>query len=111
SGIDGVRDGLDGYVALRGAKEQRDACEADLSAMRAEVNALKEQQAENERLRTLLNYSQGTVEPEIAAQVIGVNASPHFISLRINRGDAHGVRLGMPVVTSDGVVGQVSRGV
>src|SRR3954471_3980238 len=93
SAVDGVRDGVEGYVALRGAKEQRDACVADLSASRAEVNALHEAQAENERLRAILNYSEGTVEPEIAASVIGVNASPHFISLRINRGESHGVRL------------------
>src|SRR5438105_5580713 len=49
--IDGARDGVDGYVALRGAKAQRDSCVADLSAARAEVNALSEQRAENERLR------------------------------------------------------------
>lgn len=107
--IEGSKGGLDGYVALRGAREQRDLCVAELSASRAELNALREAKAENERLRAMIGYTEGTVEPEIAARVIGVNASPHFISLRINRGDADGVRVGMPVLSTEGVVGQVSR--
>lgn len=107
--IEGSRGGVDGYIALRGAREQRDQCVAQLSASQAELNAMREARAENERLRALLGYTETTVEPEIAARVIGVNASPHFISLRINRGESDGVRTGMPVLTSDGVVGQVSR--
>src|SRR3954469_5950653 len=52
--IDGAKGGVDGYVALRGAREQRDVCAADLSASRAELNALREAKAENERLRAVL---------------------------------------------------------
>src|SRR6185295_18925758 len=47
--IDGARSSVDGYVALRGAHEQRDQCTAELSQARAELNALKEAKAENER--------------------------------------------------------------
>jgi rod shape-determining protein MreC len=107
--IEGSRGGVDGYVALRGAREERDQCVADLSVSRAELNALREAKAENERLRAALGYTETTVEPELSARVIGVNASPHFISLRINRGEGDGVRIGMPALTADGVVGQVSR--
>jgi rod shape-determining protein MreC len=107
--IDGAKSSVDAYVTLRGARDQRDQCTAELSQTKADLNALKEQKAENERLRTLLKYEEGTVEPEIPARVIGVNASPHFISLRIDKGESDGVRQGMPVVNADGVVGQVSR--
>jgi len=107
--IEGSKGGLDGYVALRGARAERDQCVADLSAARADLNAMREAKAENERLRAALGYTETTVEPELAARVIGVNASPHYISLRINRGEGDGVRVGMPVLTHDGVVGQVSR--
>jgi rod shape-determining protein MreC len=107
--IDGARGAFDGYLALRGARAEREACTSELSASRAELNALREARAENERLRAMLGYTEGTLEPEIAARVIGVNASPHFISLRINRGESDGARVGMPVVTPDGVVGQVAR--
>jgi rod shape-determining protein MreC len=107
--IEGAKGGLEGYVALRGAREQRDTCVGELSASHAELNALREAKAENERLKAMLGYTETTVEPEIAARVIGVNASPHFVSLRINRGEGDGVRVGMPVLTHDGVVGQISR--
>ncbi len=109
SGIEGAKGGVDGYVALRGARDERDTCVAELSAARADLNALREAKAENERLRAALAYTETTVEPELTARIIGVNASPHFISLRINRGEGDGVRVGMPVLTHDGIVGQVSR--
>ncbi|MBL8951544.1 MAG: rod shape-determining protein MreC [Myxococcaceae bacterium] len=108
-GIESTRGGVDGYIALRGARDERDRCVADLSATRADLNAMHEAKAENERLRAALGYTETTLEPELAARVIGVNASPHYISLRINRGEGDGVRVGMPVLTHDGVVGQVSR--
>ncbi|MBK7859514.1 MAG: rod shape-determining protein MreC [Archangiaceae bacterium] len=107
--IDGARGGFSGYLSLRGARVELDACVGELSQSRAELNALTEARAENERLRAMLGYTEGTVEPEIAARVIGVNASPHFISLRINRGESEGVRVGMPALTPNGVVGQVAR--
>src|SRR6185436_13328640 len=72
--IDAAKGGLDGYVTLRGAREQRDVCVADLSASRAELNALREAKAENERLRAMLGYTESTIEPELTARVIGVNA-------------------------------------
>jgi rod shape-determining protein MreC len=76
---------------------------------RAELNALKEAALENERLKRLLAYSETTVDAEIPARVIGINPSAQFFSVRINRGEAAGVRLGSPVLTPDGVVGQVVR--
>src|SRR5450432_3789411 len=79
--IEGAQGGVEGYLALRGAKDQRDLCVAELSQARADLNSERESKAENERLRTLLGYSEGTTEPEIPARVIGVNASPHFVSL------------------------------
>ena len=109
SGIEGTKGGVDGYIALRGARDERDLCVAELSASRAELNAMREAKAENERLRAAIGYTETTLEPELAARVIGVNASSHYISLRINRGEGDGVRVGMPVLTHDGVVGQVSR--
>jgi rod shape-determining protein MreC len=59
----------------------------------------------------MVGYVEETVEQEIAARVIGLNPSPQFQSIRIDRGEDDGVRPGMPVVTPDGVVGQVVRSV
>jgi rod shape-determining protein MreC len=47
----------------------------------------------------------------LSAQVIGKENSPYFrvIRLRLDRGERDHVRLGMPVLTADGLVGQVRR--
>lgn len=102
---------VDGYVALRGAHEEAQSLRVQLGEAHAEVNALREAQAENARLKAMLGYVEESVDQEIVARVIGINPSPQFLSLRINRGEDDGVRVGMPVVTPDGVVGQVVRAV
>lgn len=108
-GVDGVVGSISGYVALRGAHEEAQACRGALSLSRAELNALQEAALENERLKRLLAYSESTIDAELPARVIGINPSAQFFSVRINRGQADGVRLGSPVLTPDGVVGQVVR--
>jgi rod shape-determining protein MreC len=107
--LDGAAASISGYLALRGAHEEAQACRGALSMSRAELNALKEAALENERLKRLLAYSETTIDAEIPARVIGINPSAQFFSVRINRGEADGVRLGSPVLTPDGVVGQVVR--
>ncbi len=109
--LEGAGDTVDGYVALRGAHEAAQVCGVGLAEAHAEVNALREAQAENARLKAVLGYVEESVDQEIVARVIGLNPSPQFLSLRINRGEDDGVRVGMPVVTPDGVVGQVVRAV
>jgi rod shape-determining protein MreC len=109
--IDAVGDTANAYLALRGAREEADACRGELSLSRAELNSLEEQRVENERLKAMLRYVENTTDQEIVARVIGLNPSAQFQSLRINRGEDDGVRVGMPVVTPDGVVGQVVRSV
>jgi len=109
--ISSVTGGVSGYVALRGSHDEALECRTQLSESHAELNSLKEAEAENARLKAALSYTEGTAEPEILARVIGVNPSSQFQSVRINRGESDGVRVGMPVVTPDGVVGQVIRSV
>ncbi len=106
-----VTGALSGYIALRGAHDEAQECRAQLAESHAELNALKEAEAENVRLKRALGYTETTTEPEILARIIGVNASVQSQSVRINRGESDGVRVGMPVVTPDGVVGQVIRSV
>lgn len=109
--VDSIGHGLGEYVALRGAHREAGECRAALAEAHAGLNALEEAKAENARLRAMVGYVEQTVEQEIAARVIGLNPSPQFQSIRIDRGEDDGVRPGMPVVTPEGVVGQVVRSV
>lgn len=105
--LEGTRDTGQSYVALRGAHEEAQACRAELSQARAEVNALREADQENRRLKKLLAYSEETLQQEIAARVVGLGPTRQVLSVRIDRGESDGVRRGMPVLTPEGVVGQV----
>lgn len=109
--FNGVGGAVSGYVALKGAHEEAQECRASLAEAHAAVNALKEAEAENARLKAALGYAEATVDQEIVARVIGLNPTAQFQSIRINRGEDQGVRPGMPVLTPDGVVGQVVRSV
>ena len=111
SAIDGVGGVGSGYLALRGAHEEALVCRTGLAEAHAELNSLKEAQAENARLKALLTYVEDSVDQEIVARVIGLNPSPQFQSIRVNRGEDDGVRAGMPVVTAEGAVGQIIRSV
>ena len=103
----GVGGGVSGYVALRGSHEEARACRTQLAETRAELHTLREAEGTNARLKAMLGYVEATIEPEVAARVIGINLSPHFLSVRIDRGENDTVRPKMPVFTPEGVVGQV----
>ena len=111
SAIDGVGGAGSGYIALRGAHDEALVCRTGLAEAHAELNSLREMEAENTRLKALLAYAEDSVEQEIVARVIGLNPSAQFQSILINRGEGDGVRFGMPVVTAEGAVGQIVRAV
>lgn len=107
--VDGVANTWSGYVWLRGVKQENKGLREENARLQSEVHLLEEAKAENERLRKLLNYAEAQGGNPVAAKVIGVNPDPNNLSLRIDRGEADGIVMGMPVVTPDGVVGHVVR--
>lgn len=107
--IDGGADTWRSYAWLRGLRDQNEQLSAENGKLREQLNGLVETRAENERLRKLLTFAENTVGREIPARVIGVGPVSNALTLRINRGEDDGVMKGMPVVTADGVVGQVIR--
>ncbi len=109
SAIDGVTSGWERYVSLRRVERENLAMREEISGLRQAVSGMQEARGENERLRRLLNYSETQVTPPIAARVVGINPDANRLTVRIDRGEADGVARNMPVVTPDGVVGQVLR--
>jgi rod shape-determining protein MreC len=107
--FDGARSAWNGYIALRGVRAENLDLREQNRRLRSEANDLAEVRAENDRLKKLLAYSQSTPHLQLTARVLGVNPAATLLSLRIDRGEADGLRRGMPVVTPDGVVGTVQR--
>ena len=47
--------------------------------------------------------------PMQPSEVVGLDVSPFFRSVLVDRGSRHGIRPGSPVITDEGVVGVVTR--
>jgi rod shape-determining protein MreC len=63
----------------------------------------------SDRLQKLLQLKSSLHVPVLAASVIGEDGSSWFRTIVIDRGSVDGLREGMPVVATDGVVGQLVR--
>ena len=91
--------------------------------LRAEVDRLREDlrnqqlitlrqtalEKENATLRNLNTMLPNVIEKRLVGEVINVEVSTLRQRLLVNRGGTHGVYKGQPVVTGDGVLGQVFR--
>jgi len=97
------------YVALIGVREENKRLRAELQRSEAVINEFREAAATNVRLAKLLEMKESLPPPTLTAQVIGKDPSQWFKTIIINRGSSDGVRKGMPVVTAEGVVGQVKN--
>ncbi|MCX8048354.1 MAG: rod shape-determining protein MreC [Methylohalobius sp.] len=64
---------------------------------------------ENDRLRAFLDNSFTLGEQMLVAELLAVNLAPYEHVVLINKGSRFGVHVGQPVLSVDGVVGQVIR--
>lgn len=65
--------------------------------------------AENAQLRRLLGASERVQAPAVLVQVLYESRDPFSRRLIVDKGSAHGLLAGMPVIDDGGVVGQVVR--
>ncbi len=95
------------YLGLLSVREDKEHLLQELQECRAAAYKNREAVATNARLRKLLDFKESSGLPAVAAQVIGKDPSFWFRSVIIDRGNSDGVVKGMPVVTGDGIVGQI----
>jgi len=108
SGVfNGARRAWHGYVDLRAVRVDNEALKQRLDTLQIQLQeqrALAERSRELQKLLELREYAD---LPTLAADVIGVGASPDFQTVTINRGTAQGVTSDMAVIAAAGVVGRV----
>lgn len=73
----------------------------------AELQKFNDLQAENDRLRAMLNASDRIADRYIMAELIAVDADRYRHSIVINKGVRRGVYQGQAMVDANGVIGQV----
>jgi len=111
SGITGVTGFFsniwDGYIALVDIREENLRLRSELQKTKALNNKYGEAVAINDRLTKLLGLKQSLTAPNLTARIIGKDPSLWFKTVIIDRGSSDGVKQGMPVVTTEGIVGQI----
>ena len=95
------------YIDLLSVREEKEHLLHELQKFRATAYMNREAAATNARLLKLLDFKESSGFPTVAAQVTGKDPSLWFRSVIIDRGSSDGVVKGMPVVTGDGIVGQI----
>jgi rod shape-determining protein MreC len=99
-----------GYVStLSSLKQENDRLKRySLSLTDAQTKSLLLEQ-ENQNLRAILSLKSSEPVVSWAAEIVYESRDPFVRRVLINKGEAEGIRIGLPVVDSQGIVGQVVR--
>ena len=87
--------------------EENERLSTENYLQRVDVMRLQSLEQENAAMRKLLNSPLRESSRRMFAEVIGVDSDPYRQRIVVNRGSSSGVYEGMPVITDEGLVGQV----
>jgi rod shape-determining protein MreC len=97
---DGIRD-------VASAERQNRELRAQLAESETRIRQLAEQSAENDRLRTLLDYKVHAAYTTVAAEVIGSSPGEGSTTLLIDKGSDFRFTPDLAVITPDGAAGKI----
>lgn len=103
-----VRDGWDYLAHFGELKRENRELKKEVSALKSELFARHGLEAENDRLRKLIDFKQKQTYDTVAANVIGMPENNWWSSIIVDKGLSSGVKHNMPVIAGGGLVGQVS---
>jgi rod shape-determining protein MreC len=96
------------YVGLLDVREENERLRARVEKLEDENLQFREALLQSGQLDALVALRDATGIPMLPARIAGRDVSPWFRAVLLDRGRSHGVRAGMPAVTSSGVVGLVT---
>ena len=115
SGVtESVTDFFDFLIELRNLRQRNSELEQINNNLLVQNFGLGEVERENEQLREMLNFAQTRPGLElrgaqIVARVIGQESNNFLDFIMLDLGSTHGLDVGMPVVTDQGLVGRISE--
>ncbi|TFG37706.1 MAG: rod shape-determining protein MreC [Desulfobacterales bacterium] len=95
------------YIGLLHVRDENKRLQEELDKFKETNIKYREAVATNVRLSKLLQIKDSLPPPTLTAQIVGRDPSLWFRTIIIDRGSSEGVEKGMPVVTVEGVVGQI----
>ena len=89
-------------------RQENTALKAENALLLQWQHAARTLLAENDQLRTLMNFSNDAAVKSVTARVIGDSSGPFIRSLLVNAGVGEGVQRGHAAVTGYGLLGRVA---
>jgi rod shape-determining protein MreC len=99
--------GSDSLISREALQEENSQLKAEAMLLKAKVQKLASLEAENVRLRELLNSSALLDDTVLVAELIGVSPDPLHHYIVINKGVDDGLYIGQPILDALGLMGQV----
>lgn len=108
SSIKAVKDSWFRYLFLVGIEEENKNLKKKIDELKSQLILYQEGFLEAQRLQNLLSLKQDNNFSFIMARVIGREQVALSNTILINKGTAHGLQNGMPVMVSTGLVGRLT---
>lgn len=105
----GVTDTTGMYVDLINIKKQNNDLTSRNIELESRLERMTELAGENNRLRALLSFKEKTKMSLIAAQIVGRDLLIDHNTVSLNKGTNDGVKDGMAVITTNGVLGYIYK--
>lgn len=105
--LDTVRNVWKRYIFLVGLEQENRTLKARIAQLTQELNEYREHHLEGLRLRKLLALKETLPGTVIAARIMDRENAYVFKTILIDKGTSDGLGVGLPVVSSEGVVGRV----
>lgn len=106
--IEAVENAWTRYVRLVGLEEENRILKKKTAELQAELVLYKEGYLEAGRLKQLLSLQEAYPFRYTAARIIGKEQAALSKTLWINKGSAHGLKPGMPVIALPGLIGRLT---
>ncbi len=101
---------MDSAIAERGELlAENEALKLERLGAGARLQRLSALEAENRRLRAMLDSSARVADRVLVAEILSVDLDPYRQRFTINRGVSDGVYVGQALLDADGLIGQIMR--
>jgi rod shape-determining protein MreC len=101
--------GWHNYADLRGVRKQNRELQDEVARLQMEQVRLKQDADQARRLQALLDFKEKFISKTVAAQVIGTSGTEQSRLITIDKGSNDHIKIDMPVITPDGIVGKVKE--
>ena len=106
--VDGLRRMWGDFVALGEVRDENVRLRSRLAELEEANLQYREALVASGHLQQIASMRDDFEIPMLPSEVVGLDVMPWFRSVLVDRGRAHGVRAGNPVITAEGVVGLVT---